>query len=116
MSTTTLERLPNTVTKCHSVIRALQEGAGDGGAARILELEAERDELKERLADTENENDELEARVKELEENERPDAVTAIDAFLDECERTGPLRFDVPQSDRVNRAIVGLHDAVGRQP
>lgn len=116
MQADTLERLPNTVTKCHSMIRTLQDAAGANAAARILELEAERDELKDRLKSSEDENEELQARVKELEENEHPDAICAIDRFLDECERTGPQRFDVPQSDRVNRAIVNLHDAVGRQP
>lgn len=116
MQAETLERLPNTVTKCHSMIRSLQEAAAGGVAARILELEAERDELKERLEDAEKEISDLEESVKEFEEKFNPDAEAAIDSFLDECERTGPMRFDVPQSDRANRAIIALHDAVGRQP
>lgn len=118
MSTETLERLPNTVTKCHAEIRKLRTLAGDpdASAARVVELEAELEETKERLAASEKEAEELEAKVKEFEENEHPDAVVAIDRFLDECERVGPMRFDVPQSDRANRAIVELHDAVGRHP
>lgn len=109
MSTETLERLPNTVTKCHAEIKKLREIAGADSADRIVELEAERDELKA-------ENDALEARIEELEENEHPDVVEAVDRFLDECERVGPMRYDVPQSDHAMRAIVGLHDAIGRAP
>jgi predicted nuclease with TOPRIM domain len=114
MSTDTIERLPNTVTKCHALIRSLQVAAGEGASERISALEAERDELKELLEATKKEAEELEARVEELEKD--PDAISAIEAFLDECERVGPLRYDVPQSDHSNRAIVQLHDAVGRQP
>jgi predicted nuclease with TOPRIM domain len=151
MPTATLERLPNTVTRCHDEIRRLQAalaGASiaendpekianltrerdslqatvselgatiDHKVASIADLEGERDELKETLTQSQAEVETLEARIEELEGRieERADPVEAIDAFLDECERTGPLRFDVPQSDRANRAIVRLHDAVGRQP
>jgi hypothetical protein len=39
----------------------------------------------------------------------------AINAFLDEVNRpVGSMTFDVPKSDAVNRAIVGLYDAIGR--
>jgi predicted nuclease with TOPRIM domain len=118
MSTATLERLPNTVTKCHAEIVKLRALAGDpdANAERIVELEAELSEAREELEETEKENAELEARVEELEKNEHLDAVVAIDKFLDECERVGPLRYDVPQTDRAMRAIIGLHDSVGRTP
>jgi septal ring factor EnvC (AmiA/AmiB activator) len=146
MSTETMERLPNTVTRCHEEIRrlrasqlaapivvdnseqiaALKADIGELTAdleaaetekaaleASVKELEAERDELKERLEATEKEKEEADERI---EENEHPNAILAIDDFLGECERIGPMRFDVPQSDRVNRAIVALHDVVGRNP
>lgn len=39
----------------------------------------------------------------------------AVDAFCDVIERpVGKLTFIVPQTDEVNRAIRGLHDAIGR--
>jgi predicted nuclease with TOPRIM domain len=114
MSTATLERLPNTVTACHAEIRRLQEAVGS--ADEISALESERDELKDKLAESEGEVAELELRVAELEKNERPDAELAINIFLDECERVGPLRYDVPQTPRAIQAIIGLHDAVGRNP
>jgi len=112
MSTTTLERLPNTVTACHVMIRKLQESAGDDGAT------AERDELKEKVEELEDECKSLQSEVERLEKyiEQSPDATDDINALLDECVRVGPLRFDVPQSDRAQRAIVALHDCVGRQP
>lgn len=125
MSTATLERLPNTVTACHAEIRKLREAVGvDAGSAEeisalgetVSALESERDELKDELEAAKKTVSELEERVDELEEDDRPDAEDAINCFLDECERIGPLRYDVPQSDRAVRAIVRLHDAVGRQP
>lgn len=55
-------------------------------------------------------------RVEELEgENEDSREREAIDAFCDVVERTvGKLTFIVPQSAEVDRAILGLHDAIGR--
>lgn len=114
MSTETLERLPNTVTKCHAMIVSLQEADGARSADRIAELEAELAETKEALAAFEAEVKSLEAKVDKLEAD--PDVVNAVDIFLDECERIGPLLYDVPQSSSAMRAIIGLHDAVGRQP
>jgi predicted nuclease with TOPRIM domain len=118
MSTDTLERLPNTVTKCHDEIKRLRAAVvdPDGEAEQISALESERDELKDTVAELEAEKTALELRVKELEDAEKPDAIEAIDAFLNECERIGPLKYDVPQSDRTFRAIIGLHDAAGRTP
>lgn len=112
--TAAAERLPNTVTKCHTMIHTLREAATDGGAERIAELEAELAETKEALAASETEVEALEAKVDKLEAD--PDVINAVDVFLDECERIGPLRYDVPQSASAMRAIIGLHDAVGRQP
>lgn len=116
MSTATLERLPNTVTACHDEIRKLREAMSEDTAEQLSALESERDELKDRVEGLEKEVSELEARVEELEDEDRPDATDAIERFLDECERVGPLRYDVPQSDRAMRAIVVLHDVVGRNP
>lgn len=82
----------------------------------VAGLEAERDRLKRQLRETESENEKLEAKISDLEEKQDPDLSSAIDAFLDECERTGARRFSVPQSDRANQAIVALHNAVGRNP
>lgn len=91
---------PKTVTACHDEIRRLGSLLADADA----QIEAK----DRRIGDLQDE-------VEELEEASTEDsAEDAINLFLDECERTGPLRFDVPQTDRVNRAIVGLHDVVGR--
>lgn len=120
MPTATLERFPKTVSACHVEIIRLRkevEVSESGDPERISELEAERDELKERLASSEEENDELGARVKELEDNEHPDAINAINDFLFEVERpVGQFKFDVIHGPAADRAIVKLFDAVGRQP
>lgn len=118
MSTATLERLPNTVTACHAEIMRLREALGvDAGSAQLISaLESERDELKDQLEEANREKKTAETRVSELEANEHPDAIDAIDRFLNECVRVGPLRYDVPQSDRALQAIIGLHDAAGRRP
>lgn len=120
MSTATVERFPKTVSACHVEIIRLRKAAEDaesGDPERVSELEAERDELKERLAATEKENDDLETRVKELEENEHPAIVAAVDNFLYQVERpVGQFKFDVIHEPATDRAIVGLFDAVGRQP
>lgn len=108
MSIATLERLPNTVTACHAEIRKLREARG--GGTRTVELEGEVAAL--RLA-----NEALEKRIEELEENENPDAIAAIDNFLFEVQRpVGQFKFDVLHGPAADRAIVGLYGAVGRQP
>lgn len=95
---------PKTVTNCHAEIRRLEgllAAAGKQLEAKettIDELQGKLDEIEEEGAAEENHTDE------------------AINAFLDEVERVGPLRFDVPQTDRANRSIVALHDIVGRRP
>jgi chromosome segregation ATPase len=116
MSTETMGRLPNTVTRCHEMIRKLQDGAGSSEdiAALNAEIEEKNDEIKS-LSET---IDEHEKRIEELEKivEGRADPIAAIDGFLDECERIGPQRYEVPLSDRAQRAIVVLHDAAGRNP
>jgi predicted nucleic acid-binding Zn-ribbon protein len=95
---------PKTVTACHAEIKRLQD----------LVQEAD-----EQLTSKEERIDELEREVDDLEDDDDDytvDTIEAINALLDECERTGPLRYDVPQTDRVNRAIVKLHEVTGRNP
>lgn len=81
---------PTTVEACHAEIKRL--------SGRVQELESEMEEIEEEGAASDE------------------DVEDAINTFLDEVERTGPLRFEVPKTDRANRAIVALHDAVGRRP
>lgn len=88
---------PKTVTACHNEIKRLQD----------LVHEADK-----QLTANEDRIDELQDEI----DDEQEDAIAAIHTLLDECERTGPLRYDVPQSDRVNRAIVKLHEVAGRNP
>lgn len=94
---------PRSVTACHAEIRRLADLIGDADK----QLDAKDTTI-----------DELQEELDELEEGESVDEETegAIQAFLDEVVRTGPLRFDVPQTERVNRTIVKLHDVVGRRP
>lgn len=50
------------------------------------------------------------------EEDEKDRVQDAIHAFCDAIERSvGKLTFVVPQSGEVDRAILGLHDAIGRR-
>lgn len=93
---------PQTITVCHNEIGRLQK--------LLVEADKQLDAKDEQIYDLRNEIDDLEDSVTCTEGG----AAEAINAFLDECERTGPLRFDVPPSDRTNRAIVRLHDVVGR--
>lgn len=117
MSTTTLERFPKTVSACHAEIIRLRTAAEENDGERLTELEAERDELKDEIAAARQEIDRLEERVEELEDAENPDAVSAIDRFLYEVERPiGQFKFDVIHGPATDRAILGLFEAVGRQP
>lgn len=108
MSSDTIDDLevefPKTVTACHAEITRLDKKIAVMQAT-IDRLDKEVDEKQARLDDIEEDDERVES-----------DATGAINAFLDMCERTGPLRFDVPQTDRANRAIIALHDAVGRNP
>lgn len=102
-------KMPRTVSACHAEITRLHE--------QISELNEGDDvsTLKARIEELDGQNDALEKRVIELEEAENPDAVAAIDCFLDEVERpVGQLKFDVVHGPRADRAILGLFDAVGR--
>lgn len=95
---------PKTVTACHNEISRLQ--------GLVNEADKQLTKKEERIDELEGEIDDLEDGDKE----DTDDTVDAIHALLDECERTGPLRYDVPQTDRVNRAIVKLHEVTGRNP
>lgn len=95
---------PKTVTACHAEIRRL-EGLLEKADAQIDAKEATIDDLQETVDDFED-----------GERGAEESTNAAINQFLDECERVGPRRFDVQQSDRTNRAIVALYDVVGRQP
>jgi predicted nuclease with TOPRIM domain len=117
MSTEVLERFPKTVSACHAEILKLRRASENGDGERVKELEAEVEELTEKLADAEKENDKLEDRVEELEEAEKPDALRAIDEFLFEVERpVGQFKFDVIHGPSADRAILGLYAAAGREP
>lgn len=106
---------PKTVTACHREIERLERMVAEADKALIAK-DAELDEKSQRIDDLEAEVSDLEDEARERQNELDATSDSAINSFLDECERTGPLRFDVPQTDRVNRAIIALHDAVGRQP
>lgn len=110
---------PKTVTACHAEIARLERELVGGDSRRDLyrqihELRSDLEDAQTSATSWENEHDEVEAELEKLRETIEGDPVVAIHAFLDECERVGPLRYDVPQTDRAMRAIVQLHDAVGR--
>lgn len=95
---------PKTVTACHAEIR------------RLSNLIAEADKV---IDDKDGEIDDLQSELDEIEEKgivRDEEIEQTIHAFLDEVERTGPHQFDVPQGERANRAIIALHDVVGRNP
>jgi hypothetical protein len=111
---------PKTVTACHAEIARLEEVlAGEDSPRelhrRLRKLESELEDARTSATSWENKHDEVEADLEKLRETIEGDPVIAINTFLDECERVGPLRYDVPQTDRAMRAIVQLHDAVGRR-
>lgn len=118
MTTATMERLPNTVSACHAEIVRLRAALADAsGAERIADLEAERDDLRNSLTAEQATVDELEERIEELEKDQHPEAVDAIHRFLAEVERpVGQFKFDVLHGPAADRAILGLYDAVERQP
>lgn len=92
-------------------------GAEDQITELKIDLAKARDEnarLEAKISEMDDELDVLNTKVEELEETGY--VSEAVDRFLDCCERTGPLRYVVPQNDRVSRAIVSLHDAIGATP
>lgn len=104
MSTITLERLPNTVSACHAEIRRLQAQDPDKTA-----------DLKQKIASLERDNGRLLQKIEHLEDENNPDAVDAINHFLDQVERpVGKLTFDVLHGPATDRAILGLYSAAGR--
>jgi predicted nucleic acid-binding Zn-ribbon protein len=96
------EQMPKTVTACHAEIIRLQ--------ATISDLEGEKEKLMKELGSAEDRLEEVEESIaaKDL------DIFGAVERLLDECERVGPLRYDLVQSGRASAAIVALHDIVGR--
>jgi len=98
------EECPKTVTACHAEIKRLN--------AVIVAADKQIEDKDDEIAKLEDDLDEIEEAGTVVDQ----DREGAINAFLDECERVGPLRFDVPRNDRANRAIVALHDVVGRKP
>ena len=95
---------PKTVTACHAEITRLD--------SKITKMQATIDRLENEVEDKQTRLDEIDQEETQIEAL----ATEAINALLDEVVRVGVLRFDVPQTDRANRAIVALHDAVGRHP
>lgn len=82
-----------------------------------LDLAEARDEIANLESTNEKLNDELDELNAKIEQLEEGGGVSlAVDSFLDCCERVGPLRYIVPQSDRASQAIVALHDAIGATP
>lgn len=101
--------LPKTVTASHAEIERLAELLATA-TSELDTKDSTIDELREKIIDLEND-------IEEHKEDKlivASDTSGAIHAFLDECERTGPLRYDVPQTERAMRTIVELHDVVGR--
>ncbi len=117
MSTATLERLPNTVTACHAMIRKLAGAEPDDKAMSDLKADIEQkdleiQELSAKLSASEERVEELEKEVEE-----RADPIDAIDQFLYEVQRpVGQLKFDVIHGGAADRAILRLYDAAGRNP
>ncbi len=82
----------------------------DGLKKLIEEIDLRRQELENELTALTDEHNVLK------EDRENADAIHfAIDDFLDLLDRpVGKLEFTIPTGDRVNRAILALFDAVGR--
>jgi len=100
--------MPTTIKACHNEIGKLRAQLADA---------------RDDLADKERENSRLQSELDDMEEesreaeNEADDRlVDVVHQFLDECERVGVLRYRVPESDRANSAIIGLHEMAGRNP
>lgn len=119
MTTAARPSFPKTVSACHAEIIKLRSAVDEPGAdaGRVEELEIEVARLKETLSATEDENDALEDRINELGGDKALDAIGAINTFLYEVERpVGRFNFDIIHGPAADRAIVGLFDAVRRQP
>lgn len=82
---------------------------------QIAALEKEVTELEARVEKLEADNSDLEQEVETLKgEVAGVERISdAVSDFLAECERPRPLQFVAPQSDRVSRAILAMHDAIG---
>lgn len=107
---------PKTVTACHAEIKRLEDLL-EAANEQIASKDEEIGKLEGQVDDLESDNAEMKDELEEYRNAEgqvAEETAEVINAFLDECERVGPLRYDVPQTDRAMRAIVALHDAVGR--
>lgn len=85
----------------------------------IDELRQENERLKAQNEELSKDLSEAEGKLDDMEEtNLSVDNIkVAVDRFLDEINRpVGKLTFTVPTGERVDRAILGLFDAVGRNP
>jgi chromosome segregation ATPase len=117
MHTGLRERLPNTVTACHALIREIQ--GKDDQKELIAALKKEIEERDEEIESLNRKLSESEERVDELEDEVegRIDSEDAIDQFLFEVRSpVGQFKFDVLHGPATDRAILRLFDAVRRQP
>ena len=93
------------VAQLRAEINALTKKNGSLRAANSA-LRASNDDLREKVSNLE---EEVEAR------SDHPEK--AIDSFLNCVERpVGRFKFTIPQTDEVDRCIIALHDAIGRNP
>lgn len=110
-------KFPKTVSACHAEIIRLRNAAGDGKSVRDLQIEL--DDANARIEKLETEAADLNEQIEELESaaEARKEPEAAIETFLFEVERpTGQFKFDVVHGPSCDRAILGLYDAVGRNP
>lgn len=79
-------------------------------------LQAENESLREEIRWLKVEKEDLEKQVDDIKTRAESEAHDQIADFLAECERpAGSLRFIVPQTPAVERALLRLSDAVTTQ-
>ena len=90
----------------------LQKGASPEAKEQVLEIF---DKLAEAYFDAQSEIDDKVEEIETLENVDQPSKV-AINEVLDLVERPlGTLRASLPQTDATERALIRLHDVVGRR-
>lgn len=97
---------PETVAASHKEILRLKVLL-IGSREIISERDEEITKLESQIDDLEEEADGEQAEADES-------LVHHVNQLLDECERVGVRRYRVPETDRVNTAILALHDIAGR--